>query len=355
RGTLEFLYPENNKIRAFLRMWGEQRILVVANLSRFSQHAELALSALRGLHPVEMFGRSAFPHIGDAPYPVSLGPHGFFWFALEKTPPSTRAIQVAAAPEAWPELAWSETAGERFAEELPERLSPVLPAALRSRSWFWGKSRALLRAEVADVVPVTDQAALALVQVDYAEGEAEGYLLPVAAAWGRAAEQVSAGHAESVLARLRGGEGETPGVLYDAVWARAFCEGLLAVMGRRAGLKGATGELEGWSDRQIRRTRGLQTDRTPGHVSVEQGDASVTFGSRFILRLIRRPEDEHPDLEVVRFLAGRGFAHCPPVRGVVSYRASGDLSTIAVLQDYVPHETDGWKVTLHELGRYSAP
>jgi len=353
RGTLEFLYPENNKILAFLRTWGEQRILVLANLSRFSQHAELSLSALRGLHPVEMFGRSAFPPIGDAPYPVSLGPHGFFWFTLEKTPPSTRAIQVPAAPEAWPELVWSETTGERFAEELPERLSPVLPAALRSRSWFWGKSRALLRAEVADVVPVTDRAALALVQADYAEGEAERYLLPVAAAWGRAAEKVAARHPDSVLARLRGSEGEEPGVLYEAVWDRAFCEGLLGVMGRRAGLKGAIGELEGWSDRQIRRTRGLQTDRTPGQVTVEQGDASVTFGSRFILRLIRRPEDEHPDLEVVRFLAGRGFAHCPPVRGVISYRASGGLSTIAVLQDYVPHETDGWKVTLDELGRYS--
>src|SRR5213083_1238633 len=84
RGSLEFLYPDNNKILAFLRTYADERILVVANLSRFPQHAELSLSALRGLHPVEMSGRSAFPPIADGPYPISLGPHGLFWFALEK-------------------------------------------------------------------------------------------------------------------------------------------------------------------------------------------------------------------------------------------------------------------------------
>ena len=76
------------------------------------------------------------------------------------------------------------------------------------------------------------------------------------------------------------------------------------------------------------------------------------FGSRFILRLVRRPEEEHPDLEVVQFLAEHGFTHCPPVRGVMSYRAPSVTATLAVLQDYVAHETDGWQVTLDELGRY---
>jgi maltose alpha-D-glucosyltransferase/alpha-amylase len=125
-------------------------------------------------------------------------------------------------------------------------------------------------------------------------------------------------------------------------------------MGRRAAVKGRLGEIEGWSDRLLRKTRAVQADRGPGQVTVSPGDASVTFGSRFILRLIRRPEDEHPDLEVVSFLAEHGFAHCPPVRGGMAYRtAGGASSTLAVLQDYAPHETDGWLVTLDELGRYA--
>ncbi|HUG53695.1 MAG TPA: maltose alpha-D-glucosyltransferase [Vicinamibacteria bacterium] len=352
RGTLEFLYPDNNKILAYVRTYEEERILVVANLSRFSQHAELNLSGLRGLHPVELFGRSSFPAIGETPYSVSLGPHGFYWFALQRTPPSARASDVATTPDAWPQVTWDEQWQEHFAEELPERLAAVLPAALRSRSWFWGRPRQILRAEVVDAVPVTDLSALALVKVDYVEGEAERYLLSVAAAPGDAGEELAARNPAAVLARLKGPADGKGGVLYDAVWDRRFCESLLAVMGRRTGLKGRAGELEGWSDEQIRRTRALMHERVPGQVTVEAGDASLAYGSRFILRLIRRPEEEHPDLEVMQFLHEHGFAHCPPVRGVVSYRTENGPSTLAVLQDYVPHETDGWRGTLDELGRY---
>ena len=53
------------------------------------------------------------------------------------------------------------------------------------------------------------------------------------------------------------------------------------------------------------------------------------------------------------FLADHGFKHCPPVRGGMAYKTAGAASTLAVLQDYVAHETDGWQVTLDELGRYS--
>jgi maltose alpha-D-glucosyltransferase/alpha-amylase len=352
RGSLEFLYPDNNKILAFLRTYGEERILVVANLSRFSQHVELALASVRGMYPVEMSGRSAFPQIGEGPYPVSLGPHGFFWFALEKTRQGRRALHVAALPEAWPAVRWAEAWPDRFAETLAPNLAPVLATLLRSRPWFWGKSRELIRAEAVDVVPVTDLSALALVQVDYVEGEPERYLLPVAIAAGRAGEELAARNPGAVLARLEDAAGASKGILYDAVSDREFCEALLDVMGRRSGLKGLVGELEGWSDRQIRRTRALQPGRVPGQVTVAQGDASVTFGLRFVLRLIRRPEEEHPDLEVVDFLAQHGFTYCPPVRGVMSYRTPSQTSTLGVLQDYVPHETDAWQATLDELGRY---
>ncbi len=43
RGTLEFLLPDNRKVLAFVREYEDERILVVANLSRFAQHVELDL------------------------------------------------------------------------------------------------------------------------------------------------------------------------------------------------------------------------------------------------------------------------------------------------------------------------
>ncbi|MDH4268311.1 MAG: maltose alpha-D-glucosyltransferase, partial [Deltaproteobacteria bacterium] len=86
RGTIEFLQPENRKVLIFLRRYEEESILVVANLSRFVQYLELDLSAFKGIAPVEMFGRTAFPPIGELPYFLTLGPHSFYWFSLEPKP-----------------------------------------------------------------------------------------------------------------------------------------------------------------------------------------------------------------------------------------------------------------------------
>src|SRR5207237_7126200 len=83
RGSIEFIYPDNRKILAFVRQLADQRILVVANLSRFAQFASLDLQDYPGMVPVELFGRTEFPSVGDGPYPMTLGPHSFFWFSLE--------------------------------------------------------------------------------------------------------------------------------------------------------------------------------------------------------------------------------------------------------------------------------
>src|SRR5260370_4369524 len=83
RGTLEFVHPENRKVLAFVRQHGDERILFIANLSRFSQFAQLDLSEYANQVPVELFGRAEFPPLGDQPYPVMLGPHAFYWFSLE--------------------------------------------------------------------------------------------------------------------------------------------------------------------------------------------------------------------------------------------------------------------------------
>src|SRR4029077_15004629 len=43
RGDIEFLYPENRKVVGFVRPPGDERVLVVANLSRFTQSVQLDL------------------------------------------------------------------------------------------------------------------------------------------------------------------------------------------------------------------------------------------------------------------------------------------------------------------------
>ncbi|MDP2662185.1 MAG: maltose alpha-D-glucosyltransferase [Dehalococcoidia bacterium] len=83
RGSLEFLEPANGSILAFLREYEGQKLLVACNLSRFAQPSQLDLRELAGSTPVELFGEVRFPPIGELPYFLTLGPHGFYWFRLD--------------------------------------------------------------------------------------------------------------------------------------------------------------------------------------------------------------------------------------------------------------------------------
>jgi maltose alpha-D-glucosyltransferase / alpha-amylase len=82
RGTIRFLEPTNQRILAYLREYDSETLLCVNNLSRFVQPVELDLHEFNGWTPVELFGETPFPKIGELPYMLSFGPHGFMWFRL---------------------------------------------------------------------------------------------------------------------------------------------------------------------------------------------------------------------------------------------------------------------------------
>jgi maltose alpha-D-glucosyltransferase/alpha-amylase len=82
RGSMEFLPVENRAVLAYLRRWKDDVILCVANFSRFAQPAQLPLHPFRGYTPVEMFGYTEFPRVGEEGYPITIGGYGFYWFEL---------------------------------------------------------------------------------------------------------------------------------------------------------------------------------------------------------------------------------------------------------------------------------
>jgi maltose alpha-D-glucosyltransferase/alpha-amylase len=81
-GSYEPIEPSNPRIFAHLRQFEDDLVLCVHNLARSAQAVELDLSAYRGRNPIEMFGHSRFPRIGELPYLLTLAPRGFFWFEL---------------------------------------------------------------------------------------------------------------------------------------------------------------------------------------------------------------------------------------------------------------------------------
>jgi len=360
RGSIEFLYPENRKILAFVRRYQDECILVVANLSRFVQGVELDLSDFHGTVPVELFGRTEFPAIGEEPYFLSLGPHAFYWFALE--PQRLETPLAITAPESTvPTLTVAGSWHSAFRGKGKAALETVLPYYLKARRWFGGKARAIRSVNILEAIPIVQarkrpEFYVTLLRVRYFEGESETYVLPLAFATGKRADDLLSDFPQAAVVRLQV-EGEAEGgLLFDALWEGAFCEALLEAIARRQRFKGAAGEMAARSTRVFRRMRGPADEvLEPSVLKAEQSNTSVIYGDRFILKLFRRlDEGINPELEIGRFLTEKTtLAHIPPVAGSIEYgRGRREPLTVAILQGLVPNEGDAWQYTLDELERY---
>jgi maltose alpha-D-glucosyltransferase/alpha-amylase len=358
RGSIEFLHPDNRKILAFVRRYQEERILVVANLSRFVQGVELELSGFNGMVPVELFGRTAFPPIGESPYFLSLGPHAFYWFALE--PQRVEAPLAIAAPDSQvTTLAVGGSWENAFRGRGKAALEAVLPHYLKPRRWFGGKARAMRSVNIIEAIPIAQgrerpKFYVTLLRVDYFEGEAETYVLPLAFAAGGRADQVLREFPQAAVVRLEV-EGEE-GLLFDALWDEGFCGTLLQAIARRRRFDGTAGELAAGSTKVLRQLwDAAEEPLTPSVLKAEQSNTSVIYGDRFILKLFRRlDEGVNPELEIGRLLTEKTtLTHVPPLAGFIEYRRGRqEPLTVAILQGLVPKEGDAWQYTLDELERY---
>ncbi len=350
RGSLEFVLPENRKVLAFVRRLGDEVLLVVANLSRFVQHAPLDLAAYKGRRPVELFGSTPFPPVGDSPYFLTLGPHAFYWFVLrpaaaEHAAPPSRELPALEVREDW-----SDVFSGRSRAAFHERLA----AYLAEQPWFGGRPGLLKGAGVTDILPLGADAALLLVDAEYREGTSETFIVAVAHRTGEAAKEILAARPATVLARLRTPAGDS--ILCDPFPEPKFGERLLDLFARKRRIKGSRGTLQAHLTRIFRTHReALGTSFEVSTVLGPGGRTSLRFGNELLLRLRRRLEPGiSADLEIGTFLTEKVvFPHTPDVAGHLEYRKPGGPPVaLAVLQAYVPHQGVAWTYTLDELGRY---
>ncbi len=233
RGSIEFLLPDNRKVLVFVRRLGDEIILVVANLSRFVNYVELDLSAYKGMVPVELFGHTRFPSIGELTYFLTLGPHAFYWFKLEQT----RASEALAGVEGFePPTLKVEGSWEAVLAGRPRTmLERSLPAYLLTCRWFGGKAQQIRSVKNVDVIPFpVDSATIYLTTwaVDYIGGTPETYLLPLAYASGDRAFELRQSAPQALIAQLKieDESGESEGILYDAVHEPGFLKSLLTAL-----------------------------------------------------------------------------------------------------------------------------
>jgi maltose alpha-D-glucosyltransferase/alpha-amylase len=354
RGSMELLNPANPRVLAFIRSYQDERLLIISNLSRYVQYVELDLARFKGMSPIELFGHTPFPPVGDMPYLMTLGPHMFAWFSLE----GAGAGAGAAVPLQYQpiEIQVTSSLHQFLLSGHREQLERALVDYLPLRRWFRSKAQKIRGSRIADCVSLhedDDAPLLALIEVEFVDGEPETYMIPLALSAHEAAEVVRRNSPEAVLANviLAGRNGSGRGVLFDATADPRFANLVIETIGRKRHHRGTYGVVAGDSISTLSDNGTLE----PRVLAVEQSNSSIAFGTQYMLKCFRRVEDGiSPELEIGQFLsANSSYAHAPALAGWLEYRVDrNEARTLAVLQQFVANQGDAWSYARNELDRY---
>ena len=367
RGRLDLLRPGNRKILAYVRTYGDEIVLCVANLSRSAQPVELDLKPYKGLVPVEMLGQTAFPPISESPYLLTLARYGFYWFRLTRTAPPAwhedtlpgLELRVLVLFQGWKSFFVDQVEPGRraMAAALHERLvRQVLPEFLPTQRWFAGKGGRIEKVEFEkyDLWPDRDEWLLARIRVWLAgRPEPQDYGLPLALAWGDDSDEKLRPLGRYALARVR--VRARMGLLYGAFADERFCQYLVGMIGRGARLPLGQDWLRFSATRRFAELAGDAPEALPARrLALDSSNTTITFGDRLLMKAYRRLQPGvNPELEMGRFLTETGFPNIAPLAGALEYEGeSGDRTTLVLLQGFVPNQGDAWNYTLDYLNRF---
>jgi maltose alpha-D-glucosyltransferase/alpha-amylase len=366
RGKLEFLVPANRKILPYIRRDHDDVVLCVANLSRTIQPVELDLSAFDGYTPIEMLGQTEFPRISKQPYVLTIGAYGFCWFSLRLNPVSITARVARPEPAAVEQsdalfvgAAW-DTLLQGSVRALIER--DLLPEFVKRQRWFRGKAREVRRMRFVDwgnirVRPLPIFATV--VEVQYAsvggsqgDDDREHYFLPLAMSSGPEADEILQRYPNTVLGRISGAR---KGIVHDATIDAQAGTALLDLIARDEQVALRRGALRGWRAEAFAELRGdAPLDATTA--SGEQSNSMIGFGERLLLKVFRQvAPGPNPDVEITRELTGRPHpaVRVPRIAGGLAYQPHGEPATdMAMLQQRIGGQGDGWRHAVSELGRF---
>ena len=345
RGRLLFLRPGNRKVLAYLRELGDETILCVANLGRSAQPVELDLHKYKGRVPVEMFGRAAFPPIGDLPYLLTLQGSGFYWFRLSKDAEVPSWHEEHLVRDDLPVIVlfdgWTSFFRERVvpwrmamaAKTLHQLEQDVLPGYIQLQRWYGAKGVAITRARLTDqlVWEVGKHAwmvALFDVESAAASSEAAPYFVPLALSWEDGHGDIRAGErAAATVAKTR--QQANVGTVRDAFADEHFCRALVAAIGEGREVPMAHGRLNFVPTTAFAALAGDGLSEFAVSAPLAQSsNTAVIIGERLFLKGYRRlRRGINPEFEMGRFLTEVAkFTRCVPVAGALNYVAADGVS-----------------------------
>ncbi|HVJ31697.1 MAG TPA: maltose alpha-D-glucosyltransferase [Terriglobia bacterium] len=354
RGEFRLLSPGNRKILAYLRCNADTMILCVGNLSRTAQAVELDLAEMAGRVPVDLVGAASFPPIGQLPYLLTLPPYGFYWFRLAAEADLPKWHKPA--PEPLPELVTLVV--RRNVSEIDSDVhravleNEILPGYLAKRRWFSLKGNVKPKAQILYLQRLVDGPhPIFLMEVVATLGKTEGrYQIPLTVLWEE--EIKTALPQQLAVARLR--LGRRIGLLTDALSADHFFPVLLRYFQATEPVRLADGQIEFLLYNADADAAALSNEILPvRYIAAEQSNSTVILNDKFLVKLLRRVAGGiHPEAEMGRFLAAKGFKNTAALLGEVKrVDASGEPYTLGFLYEFIRNQGDGWSWTLEYLSR----
>ncbi|MGE0771826.1 MAG: maltose alpha-D-glucosyltransferase [Cyclobacteriaceae bacterium] len=351
KGEMKFIESTNAKVLSFVRTYEDQAVIVVANLSQFSQAAVLDLAAYKDYDLTEAFSQNRFISVESGEYNITLGPYGYYWLQADVTEKKDSKKGNGELHLFKSSYAWEKTFSHFNEVRALER--KVLQPFMKKCRWFGGKAKVISKIGFNQVIPLKvggEGHFLTIIEVQYVQRLPEFYFLPICFVPSDTMFDRVEYTAQSVLCRAEI-QGET-GFIIDSSYHREFRDYLFASMGRELSLKQEDGVLE------FNQSIYAKLDTSHIESKILKADSSNTafiYNDKYFFKFYRKIEKEiNPDLEIVRFLSeSTSFKNVPRYAGSVEFRDDeGRTIVFGLLQEKVENQGDAWVMTTDSVGRF---
>jgi maltose alpha-D-glucosyltransferase / alpha-amylase len=352
RGDIKFIESSNAKVLAFARSYENQRIIVIANLSQFSQLATLNLSEYKEADITEVFSQNRFMNVEGGDYNITIGPYGYFWFQVDDAEKKEKTEAGGELGLLKTQVSWERLFDNYNEVRLFER--KMLPPFMKKCRWFGGKAKVISKIGIHKTIPMKvegDTHFLTIIEVHYVQRLPELYFLPLTFV-----------HADSILERVeytvqsvvcRAEIQGKPGFIMDSSYDRQFRDFLFNGMSRELRLKDDEQGVLQFNSGVFAKLDARQIDSKI--LKADQSNTAIIYNDKYFFKFYRKIEKEiNPDLEIVRFLTEHTtFQNCPKYAGSIEYHdAEGKIIVFGLLQEKVDNQGDSWGMSVDSVGRY---
>ena len=352
RGDIKFIESSNAKVLAFARCHEKQRIIVVANLSQFSQAATLNLSDYKDSDITEVFSQNRFMNVDERDYDITIGPYGYFWFQVDSSDKKEKAEASGELPLLRTDVSWERLFDNYNEARLFER--KILPPFMKKCRWFGGKAKVISKIAIHKVIPLKvegDMHFLLIIEVHYVQRLPEFYFLPLTFVLSDSILERVEYTVQSVV--CRGEIQGKVGFIMDSSYDRHFRDFLFVGMEKGMRIKDDEGGVLEFNAGVFAKINTKQIDSKI--LKADQSNTAIIYNDLYFFKFYRKLEKEiNPDLEIVRFLTeNTSFQNSPKYAGSIEYRDSDEkIIVFGLLQEKVDNQGDAWGMTVDSVGRY---